>query len=85
MNTIKDSIKSYIDGYIPIYGNTYFTEAMIDYVRDALSRPRLRDGSILRKMRLLRNEGYDIECIDHQRSEYRVTMEYDDNGQGRFL
>ena len=84
MPTIKDSVKSYLDDYVS-NGNTFYATQLFDYVWWELQPRQPFQGSILRKLRECRQEGYKIKCIDHQRSEYRVTIDrtaYDRDGQG---
>uniref|UniRef100_A0A6M3JP75 Uncharacterized protein n=1 Tax=viral metagenome TaxID=1070528 RepID=A0A6M3JP75_9ZZZZ len=63
---IKEAVKNYIQ-----FNPRFYAVNLCRFVRQELDRPDLMDGSIMRKLRELREEGWAIECDDHQKSLYR--------------
>jgi len=71
--SIKATIKQYVGDY-----REFYAEELITFVRKVLGRPKLRDGSIIRKLREMRDEKYIVECLDHQKSFYLVKKEVEE-------
>lgn len=84
---IKQTIQDYWED-LPI---EFYSLNLIKYVRLVCDRPKIFDGSILRKMRELKQDGrIDFECVDHARSKYRRipifkrNFRFEKNGQLAF-
>ena len=66
--TIKECIMLFWDDLSP----EFYSLTLINKVRIMTNRPQVFDGSILRKMRELKQEGViDFVCISHSKSQYR--------------
>lgn len=75
--TVKSTIKQIISEY-PIKMFPISGIYLIDAVKSRMSIDNRKpfDGTIMRKLRELRNDGYIIECIDRKKSYYRIKKKY---------
>ena len=77
--TITTAIRNYANRHI---GEIISTNDLFDYVRAELGKPKLHDGSVMRKLLLLREREFSIKCLDRQKVFYfvGVPVETESNG-----
>jgi hypothetical protein len=57
--------------YNQISAKEFPVRSLVNRVRSITERPELMDGTILRRLRELRDEGIDYEVIDNHKAIYR--------------
>ena len=75
-STVKQILSEYPIDMFPISG-----AYIIDSVKSRMSIDNRKpfDGTIMRKLRELRNDSYIIECIDKHKSLYRIRRKNECN------
>jgi len=78
--TVKMFVQDAVDFYLRWYKSstskiTLTGNSLIYAVQADMGRVNRypRDGTIMRELRSLRKDGYDIECIDTRKSIYRIS------------